>query len=423
MMMIYLLSVCRSIKYYIYCMLFLFSLGMAFPAFAAPVSDREIPDSLRLAALEKLLNSPAVDSTNFAVLITDLDSGKVLAHHAPAKPLIPASIQKSVTIASLLSERKPDWRFLTKVYLDGKVKSGILNGNIIVKGAMDPTLNSKSEPKSADFISEIVNALKNKGVDSIAGAIIVDESDFEGSSCPPSWGAANMKASYGTGSHALNFEGNASGKSAVQNVKPVFISRLISALNRNGIKVGNNGLAEGRRSLLLTHQSAPLDEIMRSCMMRSDNLFAESLLRSFSEASGGNGSTENGAEREMRLWKRRGAPMKNVEIIDGSGLSRSNRMTAKFLTYVLSEMADNVDYVSFFPLAGQEGTLRNFMKDSRLDSYLAMKTGSMTGIQCYAGYLLDEDFAPTHTIVVIVNNMPDRSSLRSALADFFLSIF
>lgn len=52
-----------------------------------------------------------------------------------------------------------------------------------------------------------------------------------------------------------------------------------------------------------------------------------------------------------------------------------------------------------------------------------MKTGSMKGIQCYAGYKLDEDYAPTHVIVVMLNEMPNRSAAREAVARMLLDTF
>ena len=87
-------------------------------------------------------------------------------------------------------------------------------------------------------------------------------------------------------------------------------------------------------------------------------------------------------------------------------------------------MSGNVDYVSFFPLAGQEGTLKSFLKDTELDSYIALKTGSMRGIQCYAGYKLDDDYAPTHVVVIMINNFKcSRSIVRELCEKMLLKTF
>ncbi len=107
--------------------------------------------------------------------------------------------------------------------------------------------------------------------------------------------------------------------------------------------------------------------------------------------------------------------MQGVNIVDGSGLSRQNRVTARFMAYVLAERSENPYYASFFPLAGQEGTLRSFLAETPLEGYVALKTGSMKGIQCYAGYKLDDNYAPTHIIVVMMNEMTNRTAAREGL--------
>ncbi len=112
-----------------------------------------------------------------------------------------------------------------------------------------------------------------------------------------------------------------------------------------------------------------------------------------------------------------------MTLIDGSGLSRSNRVTADFINGILQRMGTNEDYASLMPLAGQGGTLAEFLKSTALDAYVAMKTGSMKGIQCYAGYKLDEEFAPTHSIVIIMNDIGPRASARKAAEELLLGIF
>ena len=253
---------------------------------------------------------------------------------------------------------------------------------------------------------------------------------YTGPSCPPSWASGDLNESYGTGCHALNFRRNASGSRAVKNPETVFLSYLTSKLRGAGIsitgitKVGTEGLSNKEESTeLLDHVSDKFSEVMRSCMMRSDNLFAENLLRTFALARGKDGSTEAGASEMLAYWKAAGIPTKGVTLIDGSGLSRSNKVTADFINGILKALGDNEEYASFMPLAGQEGTLSEFLKGTVLDAYVAMKTGSMNGIQCYAGYKLDEEFAPTHSIVIIMNDIGPRGAARRAAEDLLLSIF
>lgn len=375
-------------------------------------------------AVERFVKDCGIKPGSVAVKVIDLDDGKVIAAHNDARPLVPASIMKSVTTAALLQKTGIDYRYDTKVYIDGPVDMGIVRGNIIVEGACDPSLNSHAEPVGTDILAEIVDALKRLGINRVEGDIIIDESQFAGPSRPASWQRDDYSTTYGTGSHALNFENNTRGKHSVEFPEKVFTTRLKARLRNAGIIIDGKDIGEGIRTPILDHYSAPVDEIMRSCMMRSDNLFAESMLRTFGKLSGGDGSTVDAAERETKMWRKEKLPMDGVEIIDGSGLSRANRVTADFMGAVLSKMSDNPDYASFFPLAGQEGTLKSFLSETDLDSYIAMKTGSMKGIQCYAGYKIDDDYVPTHAVVVIMNDITgSRAKAKKAAEKMLLDIF
>lgn len=380
--------------------------------------------------LATFLGNKAVNAPNTAVFIQDLSSGKVLAQHNIDTPLLPASIMKTVTIAALLKEKGPDERFHTLVYADGEVKNGVVEGDIVVIGGGDPTLGADCLPESADIAEELIAALRSMGIKRIEGGLRVDTALYAGPACPSSWVGEDRREAYGTGSHALNFRRNAAGSRAVKDPASVFLHHLKARLADAGISVAGpltangEGVSDpGRSTLLVDHVSDRYAEVMRSCMMRSDNLFAENLLRTFALARGMEGSTAAGAKEMMNYWTENGVPAKGVTIIDGSGLSRSNRVTAKFMAGIMKDMYENEEYASFMPLAGQEGTLSDFLKDTALDSYVAMKTGSMRGIQCYAGYLLDEQFAPTHSIVIIMNGIGRRSQARHAAERLLLELF
>lgn len=375
-------------------------------------------------ALNDFLKINGIPNSSVSVKIVDLSDGSTLASHNETIPLVPASIMKSVTTAALLESTGPDWRYHTRIYIDGPNDLGYLRGNIIIEGACDPTVNSIKEPESADIVEEICEALNYQLINRIEGSIIIDENNFNGESRPESWAHEDHYKSYGTGSHAFNYSDNARGERAVNNPSEIFISLLKKKFIEKGIDLEDKPIPEGRRIQIHDHLSAPIDEIMRSCMMRSDNLFAESMLRTYGKLEGGDGSTNEAATREMNLWKERNLPLDGVKIIDGSGLSRQNRVTADFMSELLKRMSSNPHYASFFPLAGQEGTLKKFLAGTTLDSYVAMKTGSMRGIQCYAGYKLDDDYTPTHVIVIIMNDInKSRERAKRAAEKMLLSIF
>ena len=375
-------------------------------------------------AVDNFVKRSGVRPESLSVKITDLSDGKLLASHNSKAPLVPASIMKSVTTAALWEEAGADFRFHTRVYIDGVLDMGILRGNIIVEGNGDPSLHSNAEPYGSDIFKEIAETLRDMGIMQVDGSVIVDESAFPGPSRPVSWAKADFSTSYGTGFHALNYRNNVSGNKAVENPGAIFARHLTSRLNEMGIPVHGKSMSEGRRTQIFDHLSPPVDEIMRSCMMRSDNLFAESMFRAYGKIRGGSGSAADAAGKSMERWGKAGLPFEGVNIVDGSGLSRSNRVTADFMTGMLTEMSGDATYASFFPLAGQEGTLRRFLAGSPLEGYIAMKTGSMKGIQCYAGYKLDDDYVPTHTVVIIMNEITgSRDVAKKAAEKMLLEIF
>ena len=162
---------------------------------------------------------------------------------------------------------------------------------------------------------------------------------------------------------------------------------------------------------------------MRSLMHRSDNLMAEGMLRAITPG----GTRADAIREEMSVWAQAGVSAHGVVIKDGSGLSRDNRLTARFLAGVFQYMLTDPfggDYMSLFPRAGYDGTMRNFLAGTSLEGRVAMKTGSMKGVQSYAGYLFGEDGHPTHLIIFMVNNFRcSRAALKSDIERLLLEKF
>jgi D-alanyl-D-alanine carboxypeptidase/D-alanyl-D-alanine-endopeptidase (penicillin-binding protein 4) len=68
--------------------------------------------------------------------------------------------------------------------------------------------------------------------------------------------------------------------------------------------------------------------------------------------------------------------------------------------------------------------LKDFLKGTRLEGKLAMKTGSLNGVQCYAGYKLGENSNPSHVVVIMVNHyFCSKSEIIAAIAQMLLKTF
>ena len=159
-------------------------------------------------------------------------------------------------------------------------------------------------------------------------------------------------------------------------------------------------------------------------MFKSDNLFAEGMLRALVLHEDSDHTFADAVKKERSLLSDKGYELSTIKIADGSGLAVTNRLSPRFLGSLLRDMASYPGYTGLFPKAGKEGTVARLLSDSRLKGRLALKSGSMSGVLCYAGYKLDANGKPTHVVVVMVNGFTCKvADVRKAIAAYLLSIF
>ncbi len=130
---------------------------------------------------------------------------------------------------------------------------------------------------------------------------------------------------------------------------------------------------------------------------------------------------------EIALWQQNGLCLDGCRWQDGCGLSPVQKLTPHCLGNVLSFMAKSgksADYVGLFPRVGVEGTVRPLLAKTPLSGKLALKSGTMNSVVCYAGYKLDGNEKPTHVVVIMVNGFGcSASAVRKGVASYLLSRF
>lgn len=355
------------------------------------------------------------DSARTALYIAPIH-GKAIYDINSELPLIPASITKCVTSASVLSLVDVDDRFVTPVAMRGKIdKQGVLHGDIVIKATGDPSLESRFFPEYNGFADSLAIAAQNKGIKTIEGGIIIDFGDVNDQSVPFGWEAGDLSHAYGTGWHALNYRDNSQGKKANHAPWDTMAKEVSAALIQLGITVSGGKTSNvNAETTLMEWLSPTYYDILSSLMTRSDNMMAEGMLRILAPK----GARVDAISEETQLWQ----PANGVRLYDGSGLSREDRLTAHFLGNILVEMAQE-DYISLFPRAGQEGTVRHLLGDTPLASRVVLKSGSMHDIQSWAGYVLDTKGAPTHVVVMMANGLRSRQALKSSFSQLLLDLF
>ena len=171
--------------------------------------------------------------------------------------------------------------------------------------------------------------------------------------------------------------------------------------------------ASGLQTLGKTH-SVPLSEIARVTNYRSDNFFAETLLRTLGGHLQHSCRYDSCCIAANRQLERMGLDVRGgCRLYDGSGLSRKNYISPSFFVSFLKAMTHTPVFESFYaslPSPGMEKTsLVNRFKDSpeALKARIRMKSGSMNGVRCFCGYIEASDGDPRHRVAfsVMTNNV------------------
>ncbi len=162
--------------------------------------------------------------------------------------------------------------------------------------------------------------------------------------------------------------------------------------------------------------SPTIDKIVKEVLHRSDNFYAETLLKTIGLEYTGSACYDSCRVAERRLMKDMGVNADRVRLQDGSGLSRRNFISPEFFVDFLTAMAGTEVYgtwLTLFPIPG-EGTLYDRMSSApyELKSRIRMKSGSMGGVRAYCGYILPKDGKTENTVVfsVITNNALESES-------------
>lgn len=166
--------------------------------------------------------------------VMDAKEGTVLKELNAHTSVIPASTLKVITTSAALGILGKYYRYETKIYFTGSFdkNTGVLNGDIIIKGSGDPTLNSehfKSKSDTNEITDKWVDVLVKKGLKELNGKIIADASCFE-QHIPANWiwgditnyfGAAPCGLSFNDNLYGIIFKsGEAGTKASIKEIKP-----------------------------------------------------------------------------------------------------------------------------------------------------------------------------------------------------------
>jgi D-alanyl-D-alanine carboxypeptidase/D-alanyl-D-alanine-endopeptidase (penicillin-binding protein 4) len=137
-------------------------------------------------------------------------------------------------------------------------------------------------------------------------------------------------------------------------------------------------------------ESPKLKDIITVINQLSNNLYAEHVHKAISAHKTGLGSNSNSNDIIKSHWVAKGLDAGALFVTDGSGLSRSNAISTTNLVKMLMIVAKDKtssDFKKSLPVAGKSGTLRNMCKGTKAEGNVMAKSGTMTRVKGYAGYV------------------------------------
>jgi D-alanyl-D-alanine carboxypeptidase/D-alanyl-D-alanine-endopeptidase (penicillin-binding protein 4) len=351
-----------------------------------------------LAALQRdLAHQMAISGSHSSAYVYDISTKQPLYSARPTTPRPPASVEKLFTATAALQRLGPTTRLSTTVFGTGQLGAGgVWEGDLYLKGGGDPTFGDSAFIRShysglGASVSTLVDQLVHTdGIRAMRGTVYGDESVFDSQRGEPSSGYRQDPFLEGTLS-GLAFDRGASGSEKVAHAPAAYAARkLWAALKNVGVSIRGASAAAttpAGASQLAQVSSPTIAQLLALMLPPSDNFFAETLVKDLGAAAGGAGTTSAGAAVVAKTI----AELLGIHprVLDGSGLSGSDRTSVYEVTDLLAELQPTpVGAIlrGSMAVAGRTGTLAKRMRATGAAGRCQGKTGTLTGYSNLVGY-------------------------------------
>ena len=360
----------------------------ALVALAAPAATpaRPIQDSQLQIRLARALHVPHVALARSAAVALDLTTGTVLFQQNGNRPLAPASNEKLPLTYAALVRLGTAFRIETDVLGQGEQDGTQWTGTLVLKGNGDPTLSR------AD-LRALAAQVKSLGIRSVTGGVSGDESAYDARRIVAGW-KPSFFIDESPPLSALVVDRARVGSVVSRTPALAAATAFRDALRNAGVAVGGpvrTGAADEWSELLASVSSPTLATMVRFMDRESDNFTAEMLLKQLGLAELDRGTSAAGATVVMQTLAEAGVPMTGVRIVDGSGLSRLDRLTANALGSLLkvawADTAVRPALLAALPVAGVNGTLQHRLSKPPARGRVLAKTGTTASASSLSGYV------------------------------------
>ncbi len=443
----------------------------------------------------RALKAVQIPAANVAVVVQPVDTAQPLVTHNATLSMNPASVMKLLTTYAALDLLGPAWTWNTVAYSENVAVNGFLSGNLTIKGSGDPRF-------AIEHLSGLLRQLRVRGIQHIAGDIVLDRNVFNVPSIDPGAFDDKPMRPYNVGPDGLLINFRAlrftlmpdNGKPRVlletpseglrvdnqlrygdgacgSNWKDLISIRLIPESNGNRLEFsGTYSAACGEKALNLSplpteaqtsgliralwkelggtisgqvragsltpgakivaqHQSPPLADAVRDINKFSNNVMARQVFLTIGNDApkeallGGTApATAERAKQRITDWLNlRGLHFNELVLDNGSGLSRSERISADSLNRLLLDAWKSPvmpEFVSSMPIVGIDGTMKKRLKDAEAAGRAHIKTGTLDGVKTAAGYALDAQ-GRRYAVTFFINH--PRAQTGSAAIDALIN--
>lgn len=426
------------------------------------VEARTLLSPINSAIKQSEINDSALISVSFK----ELKTGKTIYKMNEEKPMNPASVQKIVTYLPSVDVLKKDYEFKTQLYKDK-------SGNLYLKLGADPYLTTRelkylllelrtknvAVPKEFFIDDSILDEFEwgegwqwdddmNPRMQKFS-AYNIDKNLLTVNVTPTNPGAPadiSLNIFYPTSfmnniltgnktsitlarknyisPDVINADGTVSVDTEIQipvnHPRRYFIFRVEECLrSQKFLYYGNFKRAKTPKdAILIGEVKHSLGLATEDILKRSDNMVAETVFKlAGGKYAQGTGTTESAIEMFHQYYQNLGISTDHIKIVDGSGVSKNNLVTADFISEVLKKEAAKEDFDITIFASPNEGTLKDrmlYFKDK-----LHAKTGTLTSTSSIAGYLTGKS-GKTYAFCIMINDANSKSSDMKSFEEYLL---
>ncbi len=371
----------------------------ATPPPAAPIVPRPPATPPALAHLRASLTAGLRKAgPDSGALVYDLTGKQTLFALRPNVGRPPASVEKLYTTVALLSELGSSEQLTTTVLGAGRLgPGGVWHGDLYLQGGGDPTLgdgafNRDWEQGYGPTAGQLVGQLRAAGITGVTGSVIGDGTQFDPLRGGPATAYGADIPDFGGQLAGLTYDHGSTSKGLSP---PAFAAKeLVLTMHGAHIKAKaakRTGPAPGDAQTLATVSSPPLSVLLKLMDVPSDDFFAEMLTKQLGVRFGRGGSIQAGARVISAVISSFGL---HPAIVDGSGLSRSDRSSPGQVVALLRTMWNTpIGRIlqASLPVVGVNGTVQRIAAHTVAQGRCVAKTGTLNYVTNLAGYCTARD--------------------------------